>query len=155
MHLCSCGHDTCFAPIPSFGGAEMTNLITHHVEEFQQVRGQRRKLTKALIVISTLKPMSDDSWNLPLIVLEALKDILFDFHEARTGCQAWRPMGKIRLSGKQCLRVCPRILTGYCLRGHQFYWLHKPHLPFSGRYPPLMCVSYFWMGANGYWWRLG
>ena len=21
--------------------------------------------------------------------------------------------------------------------------------------PPLMCVSYFWMGANGYWWRLG
>ena len=62
----------------------MTNLIGRHVEECRQVRGQRRKLTKALIVISTLKPMSDDSWNLPLIVLEALKDILFDFREART-----------------------------------------------------------------------
>ena len=24
-----------------------------------------------------------------------------------------------------------------------------------GGTPPLMCVSYFWMGANGYWWRLG
>ena len=39
--------------------------------------------------------MSDDSWNLPLIVLEALKDILFDFPEARTGRQAWRPMAAI------------------------------------------------------------
>ena len=100
----------------------MTNLVTLHVEEFQQVRGQRRKLTKALIVISTLTPVSDDSWNLPLIVLEALKDILFDFREARTGSQAWRPMGKIRLSGKQCLRVYPRILTGYHFRGYQFGW---------------------------------
>ena len=62
----------------------MTNLVTHHVEECHQVRGQRRKRTKALLVISTLKPMSDDSWNLPLIVLEAFKDILCDLHEART-----------------------------------------------------------------------
>ena len=62
----------------------MTNLVTLHVEECRQVRGQRRKLTKALIVISTLKPMSDDSRNLPLIVVEAFKDILCDFREART-----------------------------------------------------------------------
>ena len=70
----------------------MTNLIGRHVEECRQVRGQRRKLTKALIVISTLTPVSGDSRNLPLIVLEALKDILCDFREARTRRQAWRPI---------------------------------------------------------------
>ena len=64
------------------------------VEEFHQVRGQRRKLTKAPFVISMLKPMSDDSRNFPLIVLEAFKDILCDFREARTGRQAWRPMAR-------------------------------------------------------------
>ena len=47
----------------------MTKLVQHDVEEFQQMRGQRRKLTKALFVISMLKPMSDDSRNFPLIVL--------------------------------------------------------------------------------------
>ena len=46
----------------------MTNLVTLHVEEFQQVRGQRRKLTKALIVISTLTPMSDGPWNLIVVL---------------------------------------------------------------------------------------
>ena len=100
----------------------MTKLAKHDVEEIHQVRGQRRKLTKALIVISTLIPMSDDSWNLPLIVLEALKDILFDFHEARTGRQAWRPMAAIKGSTQLYLCVHPRILTGYCFRGYQLVW---------------------------------
>ena len=52
--------------------------------------------------------MSDDSWNLPLIVLEALKDILFDFREARTGRQAWRPIQEF-LSAWQTMST--RILT--------------------------------------------
>ena len=65
------------------------------MEESQQVRGQRRKLTKALIVVPTPTPMSDDSCNLPVIVLEALKDILFDFREARTGHGPLRPMAAI------------------------------------------------------------
>ena len=76
----------------------MTNLVTLHVEESQQVRGQRRKLTKALIVVPTPTPMSNDSCNLPVIVLEALKDILFDFPEARTRRQAWRPMAAISIA---------------------------------------------------------
>ena len=68
--------------------------------------------------------MSNDSWNLPLIVLEALKDILFDFREARTGSQAWRPMAAISYGffsvGEKPLRVYPRILTGYHFRGYQY-----------------------------------
>ena len=86
----------------------MTNLVTLHVEEFQQVRGQRRKLTKALIVISTLTPVSGDSRNLPLIVLEALKDILCEFREARTRRQPWRPMQEFLSTSKQCPRIHPR-----------------------------------------------
>ena len=70
----------------------MTKLVQHDVEEFQQMRGQRRKLTKALFVISMLKPMSDDSRNFPLIVVEAFKDILCDFREARTRHGPWRPI---------------------------------------------------------------
>ena len=62
----------------------MTNLITHHVEEYQQRRGRRQKRTEALIAKPTLTPMSDDSWNLPLVVFEAFKDILCDSREART-----------------------------------------------------------------------
>ena len=93
----------------------MTKLVQHDVEEFQQMRGQRRKLTKALFVISMLKPMSDDSRNFPLIVLEAFKDILCDFREARTGRQA-RPMAAIRRAHTLSLRVYPRILTGYHFR---------------------------------------
>ena len=73
----------------------MTKLVQHDVEEFQQMRGQRRKLTKALFVISMLKPMSDDSRNFPLIVVEAFKDILCDFREARTGHGPWRPIQAI------------------------------------------------------------
>ena len=89
---CLCGHDTCSAPIPSFGGAEMTNLVTHHVEECHQVRGHPRKLTQAPIVIPTLIPTWYGSCNLPLIVLEAFKDILCDSREARTRRWPWRPM---------------------------------------------------------------
>ena len=75
----------------------------------------RRKLTKALIVISTLKPMSNDSWNLPLIVLEALKDILFDFHEARTRhCQPW-PMAAISSTG--CYARQPSSARACCASG--------------------------------------
>ena len=73
----------------------MTKLVQHDVEEFQQMRGQRRKLTKALFVISMLKPMSDDSRNFPLIVVEAFKDILCDFREARTRHGPWRPIQAI------------------------------------------------------------
>ena len=80
----------------------MTNLVEHDVEEFQQVRGQRRKLTKALFVISMLKPISDDSRNFPLIVVEAFKDILCDFREARTGRQAWRPIQAISYGFFSC-----------------------------------------------------
>ena len=120
--MCLYDHDTCFAPIPSFGGAELAKLITPRGRILPRVRGQRRKLTKALIVISTLKPMSNDSWNLPLIVLEALKDILFDFREARTGRQAWRPIEAISCASKRWARVYPRILTGYHFRGYQFGW---------------------------------
>ena len=118
------------------------------MEEIHQVRGQRRKWTEALIVISTLKPMSDDSWNLPLIVLEALKDILFDFTEARAGRQAWRPMAAISCSSKRWLRVYPRILTCYHLRGYQCVWWHKPHPPFSGRYPPTNVCQLFLDGCQ-------
>ena len=101
----------------------MTNLVTLHVEEFQQVRGQRRKLTKALIGISTLTPVSGDSRNLPLIVLEALKDILCEFREARTRRQPWRPIQEfLCTTSKQWLRVHPRILTGYHFRGDQCGW---------------------------------
>ena len=97
----------------------MTNLVTLHVEEFQQVRGQRRKLTKALIVISTLTPVSGDSRNLPLIVLEALKDILCEFREARTRRQAWRPMAAISIARSSYFMRIPRILTGYPFRVYQ------------------------------------
>ena len=34
----------------------MTNLVEHDVEEFRQVRGQRRTLTKALIAKPTRTP---------------------------------------------------------------------------------------------------
>ena len=47
--------------------------------------------------------MSDDSWDLPLIVVEALKDILCDFREARTRRQAWRPIQAI---------------------SYEFFWVH-------------------------------
>ena len=100
----------------------MTKLVQHDVEEFQQMRGQRRKLTKALFVISMLKPMSDDSRNFPLIVLEAFKDILCDFREARTSHGPSRPMAAIKRAHTLSLRVYPRILTGYHFRGNQCVW---------------------------------
>ena len=46
------------------------------------------------------------------------------------------------------LRVHLRILTGYPFRVHQFYWLHKQHLPFSGRYPPTNVCQLFLDGCQ-------
>ena len=97
----------------------MTNLVTHHVEECHQVRGRPRKLTQAPIVIPTLIPTWHDSCNLPLIVLEAFKDILCDSREARTRRWPWRLIQAIKRTAAFSLRVHPRILTGYHFRGYQ------------------------------------
>ena len=97
----------------------MTNLVTHHVEECHQVRGRPRKLTQAPIVIPTLIPTWHDSCNLPLIVLEAFKDILCDSSEARTTQTFHQPTAAISRTSSLSLRVHPRILTGYHFRGYQ------------------------------------
>ena len=97
----------------------MTNLVTHHVEECHQVRGRPRKLTQAPIVIPTLIPTWHDSCNLPLIVLEAFKDILCDSREARTRRWPWRPTTAIKSTCLNLYGYIPRILTGYHFRGYQ------------------------------------
>ena len=46
----------------------MTNLITHHVEEFQQVRGQRSLLDRAPINIGRLASVSQEARHFTLTV---------------------------------------------------------------------------------------
>ena len=46
----------------------MTDLITHHVEEFQQVRGQRSLLDRAPINIGRLVSVSQEARHFPLTV---------------------------------------------------------------------------------------
>ena len=62
----------------------MTNLITHHVEEYQQVRGQRSLLDRAPINIGRLASVSEEALHFTLTVGSVLRDLLPDFHEART-----------------------------------------------------------------------
>ena len=40
------------------------------------------------------------------------------------------------------------ISITFPFRGHQFYWLRKPHPPFSGRYPPTNVCQLFLDGCQ-------
>ena len=62
----------------------MTNLVERHVEEYQQVRGQRGLLDRALIDIGRLVSVSEEALHFTLTVWSVLRDILCDFREART-----------------------------------------------------------------------
>ena len=62
----------------------MTNLLERHVEEYQQVRGQRGLLDRALIDIGRLVSVSEEALHFTLTVGSVLRDLLPDFHEART-----------------------------------------------------------------------
>ena len=66
--MCLYDHDTRFAPIRIFGGAEMTNLLERHVEGYQQVRGQRGLLDRALIDIGRLVSVSEEARHFTLTV---------------------------------------------------------------------------------------
>ena len=62
----------------------MTNLVELHVEEYQQVRGQRGLLDRAPINIGRLASVSEEALHFTLTVGSVLRDLLPHFHGART-----------------------------------------------------------------------
>ena len=85
----------------------MTNLVERHVEEYQQVRGQRGLLDRALIDIGRLVSVSEEARHFTLTVRSVLRDLLPEFHEARAALSLFpQPLNGTRLSSCFSEAVC-------------------------------------------------
>ena len=61
----------------------MTNLVERHVEEYQQVRGQRGLLDRALIDIGRLVSVSEEARHFTLTVRSVILDPLAEIVASR------------------------------------------------------------------------
>ena len=100
----------------------MTNLVERHVEEYQQVRGQRGLLDRASIDIGRLVSVSEEARHFTLTVRSVLRDLLPHFPEARTRRYPWRPIKRSLTSFSLVKKTTMGILITHPFRGYQFGW---------------------------------